>query len=351
MINIANNRETERAIARLMARATIAEPIEKVTPMQAGGNNRAYRVETANGCYAVKHYFQHPGDPRDRLQAEYALLDYAERAGIAAVPHPLLQDPHSGMALYEYIEGEALQRDEVGRPEVEAAVAFLQALNREGARQRAGVLPAASEAAFSLAEHLQNIERRVRQLQQITQQDKADREGARFIESMVTFWNGYRARLEAEVERLGWGLDESLPLTQRCISPSDFGFHNAIRTPQGEIRFIDFEYAGWDDPAKTIADFFSQPAVPVPLEYYDYFESSVLALFESAEVLQLRTRLLWPAHQIKWCCITLNVFLPIHMERRRFANPQLDPIALKREQLSRAHTLFQTIKESSYGLH
>ena len=31
----------------------------------------------------------------------------------------------------------------------------------------------------------------------------------------------------------------------------------------GELCFLDFEYAGWDDPAKMVADFFCQPAVPV----------------------------------------------------------------------------------------
>ena len=39
------------------------------------------------------------------------------------------------------------------------------------------------------------------------------------------------------------------------ISPSDFGFHNALRTNTGPV-FFDFEFSGWDDPAKTIIDFF-----------------------------------------------------------------------------------------------
>ena len=41
---------------------------------------------------------------------------------------------------------------------------------------------------------------------------------------------------------------------ERCISPSDFGLHNAIRTA-ADIRFIDFEFAGWDDPAKALVNF------------------------------------------------------------------------------------------------
>ena len=55
------------------------------------------------------------------------------------------------------------------------------------------------------------------------------------------------------------------------MSPSDFGFHNALATPGGRLVFIDFEYAGWDDPAKLANDFFCQPAVPVDARFYDDF--------------------------------------------------------------------------------
>ena len=41
----------------------------------------------------------------------------------------------------------------------------------------------------------------------------------------------------------------------KCLSPSDFGFHNVIVEKDKILRFIDFEYAGWDDPAKMVSDF------------------------------------------------------------------------------------------------
>lgn len=47
------------------------------------------------------------------------------------------------------------------------------------------------------------------------------------------------------------------------ISPSDFGFHNIIIS-NGKIYFIDFEFSGWDDPAKLYCDFILQPRVRIP---------------------------------------------------------------------------------------
>ena len=59
-------------------------------------------------------------------------------------------------------------------------------------------------------------------------------------------------------------MDHPLDTQESVLSPSDFGFHNALLGPDGKLCFIDFEYAGWDDPAKLICDFFCQPQTPVP---------------------------------------------------------------------------------------
>ena len=50
----------------------------------------------------------------------------------------------------------------------------------------------------------------------------------------------------------------------RALSPSDFGLHNALRTKDGQLRFIDFEYFGWDDPVKLVSDTAIQPGSSLP---------------------------------------------------------------------------------------
>ena len=45
---------------------------------------------------------------------------------------------------------------------------------------------------------------------------------------------------------------------QRIISPSDMGVHNTLRTQEG-VKFIDFEYAGYDDLAKLVTDIVIHP--------------------------------------------------------------------------------------------
>ena len=116
----------------------------------------------------------------------------------------------------------------------------------------------------------------------------------------------------------------SWPRRDRCVSPSDFGFHNALLGTDGTLKFIDFEYAGWDDPAKTICDFFCQPELPVPKSCQALFHDEIADLMEPPGRFRLRVELLLPVYRLKWCCIMLNDFLPAGNDRRRFAGTIAD---------------------------
>ena len=140
---------------------------------------------------------------------------------------------------------------------------------------------------------------------------------------------------------------EPMPHGQRCISPSDFGFHNALMTSTGVPKFFDFEYAGWDDPAKMVGDFFAQISVPIEESFFDGFVSLTMSPFPGPEDLVLRSYLLRPAYQIKWCCIVMNIFLPVNLSRRKFSNPLLDENELKKSQLDKASNLLNLIRKES----
>ena len=335
--------------ADLLRRAGISDRVESIRLANAGGNNRIYRIETATAAYAAKQYFRHEGDTRDRLGAEFAFLSYAHAVAPASVPWPLALDAQVGIALYEFITGEPLRPGSIGRPEVDAAIAFFVALNDPAARRRATALPVASEASFSLAEHLRSIDGRVGQLLAAVAED--DGQGRARLDELADRWRTLDGWVRAEARGLGLAMEDILPPAQRCISPSDFGFHNALRTAGGGLRFLDFEYAGWDDPAKTAGDFFSQLAVPVPAEHFDHFVAGIAGPFEDPAALTVRAGLLRPVYQVKWCCIALNVFLPVHLARRKFANPDLDETALKQAQLAKAYKILQSIQEPRHGLH
>jgi hypothetical protein len=135
---------------------------------------------------------------------------------------------------------------------------------------------------------------------------------------------------------IGLSLDAELAMPDRCLSPSDFGFHNALATEDGQLAFLDFEYAGWDDPAKLVGDFFSQIAVPVPEAFYPAFAERLAASTTNPTWHRRRFDILLPVHRVKWITIFLNDFLPVGAERRRFAIHGEDEDARLATQLAKA---------------
>lgn len=316
-----------------------------IEPCQKGGNNKVYVVKTKSERFIAKQYFTSAEDVRDRLRAEWEFLIYAEKAGIDCVPRTIVFDPQMRVALFEFIEGRKITAPEVGRQEIEAAADFFFALNNPQFREAATGLKEASEACFSVGDHVARIDQRLERLDRIDLVSRLDREAAAFVEDLVKYWEMARDGVGEALSRRGINRDDLLPMAGRCVSPSDFGFHNAIQQPNGKIVFIDFEYAGWDDPAKFVADFFCQPAVPVDVAHVELFLALTLGRLDWDQSDFDRARILWPIFEIKWCCIMLNAFVPEWMERRRFADKTLDENSYKREQLVKAKARLTQIVE------
>ena len=103
-----------------------------------------------------------------------------------------------------------------------------------------------------------------------------------------------------------------LPDSSRTLSPSDFGFHNALKRPDGQIVFLDFEHFGWDDPAKMIADFLlhPHPDMAIGKSLKRRFIRRMLQCFEDQADLLQRVEIVYPLFGLKWCMIILNPFSP-----------------------------------------
>jgi len=334
-------------IEELLSQAGIDAVIYAVKLSNMGDNNRIYRVETSKGIFAAKQYFHHEGDRRDRLSAEYVFLQYAGKVSSGFVPKVYACNRGTGWALYEYIEGAHICSGEVEWRHVEQAVIFFQEINTSVSRRGAISLPLASEAVFSVADHLAIVAGRIECLYEaLSSANDKDQSAIQFLEELQCFWSQLASEVETTAAAAGW-LDKSLDKEQYCLSPSDFGFHNALLKANGDIQFIDFEYAGFDDPAKMVGDFFAQLAVPVGTEFYDRFVQLTMQSFPDPQHLIWRANLLQTVCQVKWCCIALNVFLPVHMARRKFSNLQLDETALKKMQLNKAKQIFKKLKQKT----
>lgn len=300
----------------LLKTAGIHRPIINHTFLKGGANNRVYKIELADSSRLIlKHYFQHPQDLRPRLKAEYEFLAYAWHQGIRTIPKPLANSSQENIALYSFIDGISATPDNSNLAFVEAAITFLLEINRSNSK--GNHLPKASEACLQINDYFKIVESRINRF--LSPENEFNPKFHEFLtERLIPEWESVKNQTcKAALHDLEPSKEDLI------LSPSDFGLHNTLFTPTP--HFIDFEYAGWDDPAKTICDFFLQPKIPIPFAYFPYFSQKVSNLTKNPEKTEKRALAMLPICKIKWCCIILNVFLKTGKSRRAFAkNDQLE---------------------------
>ena len=295
-----------RPLAADLAEQAGLGAVTKLSPATSGGHNRVYVMDCTSGGTArrvlLKQYFRGVGD-RDRLGSEFAFLLYASARGLA-VPKLIACDQENGLGAYEFVAGRGLEPGNVTASHVGQALDFLVRLNldRKGAQR----LQTGAESCFTPAAHLHVVDRRLLRLKDVTGEAGAFIKGALFSE-----WVRVREKAAARMKDM-----PDLAPDQCMVSPSDFGFHNAIMNESGKLTFIDFEYAGWDDPAKAVCDFFCQPAVPAPRSEMDRFTAALAGQSWADDRLADRVAALLPVYEVTWVTIMLNEFLPAGTSRR-----------------------------------
>ncbi len=301
--------------------------------IRAGRNSRVWRVKCYDEVYILKEYFRHPSDPRDRLSTEYNFLTFLGSQGITHVPQPLNRDPDRGIALYSCLPGVSINT--INQDYIQQAAKFIHEINQKRNVIVAQSLPQASEACFSLLEHIERVKFRMELLQAalVETTNQWQRKAAQLVykrlcptynkvESEIRSYYSF-AQLSKKLNRDHW-----------ILSPSDFGFHNMLES-RGELYFLDFEYAGWDDPVKLICDFACQPQVPVSSLQSDVFREHLNLLLELD---QEQVHLLLPLYRLKWCCILLNEFRSQDLQRRQHAGDGHGDIL--EQQLQKAQNYF-----------
>ncbi len=306
--------------------------------LSGGRNNQVFKMVAKDQRFLLKSYFIHEDDPRDRLGNEFSFLRYAWDKGIKCIPRPLTADKKQHVALYEFIEGERLKESDITREFIEQAIRFVLELNKYKNTDEARNLPLASEACFSIGEHLNCVEQRLKRLGEIEPCNSVGKNADDFIQrELAPCWRKLKEGISEKLGNSDIDIDKVIDHTERCLSPSDFGFHNALCERNRKLRFIDFEYAGWDDPAKLICDFFCQPQIPIATAFLPLFEDEVTQMFAKSKELKERIVILFPVYRIKWCSIMLNEFIPEGYARRSYAEKDAET-QRKEEQLEKAKT-------------
>jgi thiamine kinase-like enzyme len=167
------------------------------------------------------------------------------------------------------------------------------------------------------------------------------------VEEYIPCLTEIRRWCELKLKSDGQSFSAELKPHERTLSPSDFGFHNALRRPTGQIVFVDFEYFGWDDPAKMISDFLLHPAMDLSDVLKGRFLDNIFQGYQDYPHLAGRVAMVYSLWALKWCLILLNEFVPEHLGRRGFASERpLNESELQSQQLSKARRMLRDVMDN-----
>ena len=304
---------TELPVSPELLETALPSPVRSVTRIGHGGNSRVFRVECSDGnLYAAKFYFRRADTGRSRLDVEYAAISFMWQHGVRSIPQPIRANAEYDFAVYEFVAGAEIDSVLAGDTELDQLLQFATDLKNLSQLQESRDLPLAADAAVSLEALFGQIEARLLRLRNQTRNSALDQTAKQFLANdFVPAVSELRARMAKNAFELSDAV--------QTLSPSDFGFHNALRRPSGDLTFLDFEFFGRDDPAKMIADFLLHPAQSLGEDLKRNFVQRILKVFATDRDLTARLEQVYPLVGLKWCMIMLNEFVPADLARREFA--------------------------------
>ncbi len=306
----------------------IPKPIE-LAPIRAGRNSAVFKVSSNGKLWVLKHYFKHESDKRNRLDTESKFLNFLNEAGCQFVAKLIAIDESKQLALYSFLNG--TKPNIITDSHIDQAMQFILQLHRLRDHPDSKMIKNAADACFDIQQHVNLVNGRLEQFNQIQQDDSEVIDCLVWIENILRpAWLKICTNIFTDYKKT---------ITQVItLSPSDFGFHNTLEY-HGILSFIDFEYAGWDSMVKLVCDFICQPELPITNSQAEQFLIKLAQEINDPELVRQVSTLL-PLHRVKWCCIMLNVFRRVDRQRRNHSGASSSDILS--EQLSKAKNYFET---------
>lgn len=295
------------------------------THINNGKNSRVYLVNYGLKTFIVKFYVN---DKRDRMKREKMAFSFFAANKFCNVPALLYTDFQNRCSLFQYIKGEKIDENKIVYADIDCFVNFIKQIKATG--QYSNGIMNAADACLSHRQAIDIIYNRIEKLKQNTSTDLSINELNNnelnvklfnFIENDLNpYWETTNKNIVEISKTNQIPFDSELDKKYQILSPSDFGFHNALRSENGTIFFIDFEYFGWDDPVKLILDFIIHPGMNIDISFKKYFFQKMIKLFLDDEKFKVRIAMYLPVLIIKWILIVLNEFIPEYCNYRKLDN-------------------------------
>ena len=289
---------------------SIKDKVKLVQNVKGRGNSNIYKIDMKSGkIFVGKLYPDKTFDKRDRIIKETSAYNFLHLKKINKVPKSISSDSNLNFALFEWIYGqEVTEITDAHINEVSDFVIKLANISRNTAPETFGL---ASAACLSGEMIEKQIYERYNILQKLA---KSNPDLSDFLNN--NFYQAIEKILRISKKKWPGNYKKILEGEYRILSPSDFGFHNIIQTKKG-LKFIDFEYFGWDDPVKLVCDFLLHPAMDLTQSQKLIWFKKMNEIFSYDSNFTARLSASYYLYGLCWCLIILNVFTKENVNKEK----------------------------------
>ena len=271
--------------------------------IQEGRNNKVFLFNKKNKKIIVKKYKKNFLTKYNRFYTEKFFLEFLERKKIYNVPKIICFDKNEMTIYLTFIDGKQIKK--VKKKHLISCLTFLKKINFKTSHINFK-FQTASDACFSINDHINTCKIKITKLiKKFKNKNTIKSKKILFFLENQIIPSFQKVNREANIRFSKNEIRKKLDKNNMILSPSDFGFHNII-LKKNNLFFIDFEYAGWDDPLKLICDFFLNPDYSISKADKKYFLDSFSYSFKRKLINIDNFRFVFKFHFLKWVCVILN---------------------------------------------
>jgi len=240
-----------------------------------GGNSKVFCAKANEKKWAIKSYPPYAPNQRDRLAAESIAYQFLNQYKINAVPTFKAVCESERWLIIDWIDGQL--PNTYSDHDIQQAIEFIRQVAALNHLPEAKELPSAAEACLSLDIIINQITKRLERLESFAENEPLL---TAFLKNEFTPLFDQRCT-EAIAGYLQHQIDPkiNLSLNLQSLIPADFGFHNALRDQEGKLYFFDFDYFGWDDPVKLLADILWHPKMKLSVTQKQHFIDGIANVY------------------------------------------------------------------------
>jgi hypothetical protein len=268
--------------------------------LNGGINNPTYLINNKKNSYVLKKINSNPTSLFDRYVAEKQFLNLTNI--ISGINTPKLLDSFDTerVLILEYIKPDNIENiPNIELNKINECINFIHKINLDKELGKKFITQNASDSYLDITGHIENIDIRIKNFSTYHISEHYKDSAEKLFYLLKTKWINLKkeAYIFLDKEKNQNSIDQKY----LKISPSDFGFHNII-IKNNVNYFIDFEFSGWDDPAKLYCDFILQPKFPIPSSFHNLLKEQLIGI-EYISVYENRIYLLYKLLKFKWLTI------------------------------------------------